>query len=287
MNNPKVNMINVAIWPYSTGEVILQNYNSILTISRLIEHSDGVISLYNDEEQTLWRLGKKIKNPTYYDINTVISEKLLSVFFPWTNNSAKHLRLRNFDSNILDKIISHLGVFPKTNMLTINSFPLCSDDAKAFNALSWSGLMTEVLRKFQNNSKHKANWWKSFGSIMYMRGTDVYKDIDISSLSDPDIYNDLSSTGLKVYKDQYQLHGHEKSWTVLSNSSQITKPLEISLRKSVLMFKSKAYIHHYEKMNFTSDDFVTAFETWRDALIKYILSNNNIFLKLLISYLKL
>lgn len=52
MNNPKTNMINVAIWPYSTGEVILQNYNSILTISRLIEHSDNVISLYNDMEMT-------------------------------------------------------------------------------------------------------------------------------------------------------------------------------------------------------------------------------------------
>ena len=52
-HNPKVNMINVSIWPYSTGEVILQNYNSILTTSRLIENSDGVISLYNDEEIAL------------------------------------------------------------------------------------------------------------------------------------------------------------------------------------------------------------------------------------------
>lgn len=81
-HNSKVNMLNVAIWPYSTGEVILQNYNSILTISRLIENSDGVISLYNDEEMKLCRTHKQIKNPTFSDINTVISEKLLSVLFP-------------------------------------------------------------------------------------------------------------------------------------------------------------------------------------------------------------
>ena len=275
MNNPKVNMINIAIWPYSTGEVILQNYNSILTISRLIEHSDGVISLYNDEEQRLWRLGKKIKHPTYNDINTVISEKLLSVFFPWANSQSKHLSLRNFDSNILDNIISHLGVFPKTNILTVNSFPLWSDDAKAFNSLSWTGLMTEVLRNFQNNSKHKANWWKSFGNILYMRGSDVFKSVDTSSLEDPDIYNDVNNTGLKVFRDQYQLHGHEKSWTVLSNSSQITKPLEVSLRKSVLMFRSKAYVHHYEKMNFTEEDFKNAFTVARDTLIKYRSTSNS------------
>ena len=47
--NPKASMVNVAVWPYSTGEVILQNYNSLLTISRLISNSDGVISIYNDE----------------------------------------------------------------------------------------------------------------------------------------------------------------------------------------------------------------------------------------------
>ena len=82
INNSKANMINVAIWPYSTGEVILQNYNSILTISRLIEHSDNVISLYNDQELALRRTGKHIKNPTYKDINQLISEKLLTVFFP-------------------------------------------------------------------------------------------------------------------------------------------------------------------------------------------------------------
>lgn len=35
INNPKTSMINVAVWPYSSGEVILQNYNTILTLARL------------------------------------------------------------------------------------------------------------------------------------------------------------------------------------------------------------------------------------------------------------
>ena len=70
-------MINVAVWPYSTGEVILQNYNTILTISWLIEHSDGVLSLFNDEVIDICKWGKQLKNPTYQDLNKVITEQLL------------------------------------------------------------------------------------------------------------------------------------------------------------------------------------------------------------------
>jgi len=29
-------LINIAIWPYSTGEIIVQNYNTVLSLSRLI-----------------------------------------------------------------------------------------------------------------------------------------------------------------------------------------------------------------------------------------------------------
>ena len=264
--NFNANMLNVAIWPYSTGEIILQNYNSILTMSRLIQHSDGIISLYNDEELKLWKIGKNIKNPTYQDINTVISEKLLSVFFPWANSPEKHIPLRGFDCN---EIISHLGVLPQTNILTMSSYPLCPDDSKQFNAVTWKGLFSEVLRNFQNNSKNPSKWWKSFGNIMYMRGEEVYKNDNFSQFEDPDLYNTNINTGLKVYKDSYSLHGHEKSWTILSNSSQITTPLENALRKSVLMFRNKAYLHHYEKMNFTEEDFREAFTVTRDTVLRY------------------
>ncbi|CAI2371569.1 unnamed protein product [Moneuplotes crassus] len=266
IHNPKVNMMNVAIWPYSTGEVILQNYNSILTMSRLIQHSDGVISLYNDEELKLCKIGKKIKNPTYKDINTVISEKLLSVFFPCANTEEKHPALRGFDTN---DIISHLGILPQTNMLTMNSYPLCPDDSKQFNALTWAGLLNEVSRSFQNNSRDSSKWAKSFGNIMYMRGEEVYKYNDYSLMEDPNLYREDITTGLKILKDSYSLHGHEKSCTVLSNSSQITYPLEQALRKSVLMFRNKAYVHHYEKCNFTEEDFKESFTVARDALLNY------------------
>ena len=42
-------ILNTAIWPYSTGEVILQNYNVLLTIASSLEHASGLLPLYNDD----------------------------------------------------------------------------------------------------------------------------------------------------------------------------------------------------------------------------------------------
>mmetsp|Transcript_22733 Transcript_22733/g.20215 ORF Transcript_22733/g.20215 Transcript_22733/m.20215 type:complete len:86 (+) Transcript_22733:455-712(+) len=85
----------------------------------------------------------------------------------------------------------------------MSSYPLCPDNSKQFNSLTWPGLYNEVLRNFQNNSKDPKKWAKSFGNIMYMRGEDVYKNNDYGLLEDPNIYNDGVNTGLKVYKDAY------------------------------------------------------------------------------------
>ena len=58
VNNPKVNMLNMVVWPYAKGEVILQNYNTILTMCNLIKHSDGVVNIYNDQVLDICLRGK-------------------------------------------------------------------------------------------------------------------------------------------------------------------------------------------------------------------------------------
>jgi tubulin delta len=40
--------MNHVVWPYSSGEVIVQNYNAVLSLSRLARASDGVLIVEND-----------------------------------------------------------------------------------------------------------------------------------------------------------------------------------------------------------------------------------------------
>lgn len=42
-------MMNQVVWPYQTGEIIVQNYNAVLTLSNLYQTADAIMVMENDE----------------------------------------------------------------------------------------------------------------------------------------------------------------------------------------------------------------------------------------------
>ncbi|XP_004397726.1 PREDICTED: tubulin delta chain isoform X4 [Odobenus rosmarus divergens] len=78
-NSLKMNQI---IWPYGTGEVIVQNYNSILTLSHLYRSSDALLVHENDALHKICAKLMNIKQISFSDINQVLAHQLGSVFQP-------------------------------------------------------------------------------------------------------------------------------------------------------------------------------------------------------------
>ena len=72
-DHPKSVILNTAIWPYSTGEVILQNYNVLLTLASSLEYASGILPLYNDDVLSTCRHLLKQNRPSYKLMNTVIA----------------------------------------------------------------------------------------------------------------------------------------------------------------------------------------------------------------------
>ncbi len=61
------------VWPFSSGEVIVQNYNAILSLSRLYHVSDGLLLFDNDRVQKVCQVMHKLKTVTVNDLNQVRS----------------------------------------------------------------------------------------------------------------------------------------------------------------------------------------------------------------------
>uniref|UniRef100_A0A9L0K0N9 Tubulin delta chain n=1 Tax=Equus asinus TaxID=9793 RepID=A0A9L0K0N9_EQUAS len=78
-NSLKMNQI---IWPYGTGEVIVQNYNSVLTLSHLYRSSDALLVHENDAVHKICAKLMNIKQISFSDINQVLAHQLGSVFQP-------------------------------------------------------------------------------------------------------------------------------------------------------------------------------------------------------------
>ena len=79
---PSIPLLNQVVWPYSQGEVIVQNYNALLTLAHLQEYSDGLVVFENDALATVCtrRLGRA--TPSFPEMNNIIAKSLVQAFAP-------------------------------------------------------------------------------------------------------------------------------------------------------------------------------------------------------------
>ncbi len=75
-------MVNAVVWPFAVGEVILQNYNALLTLSSLVHASDAIIVMENDALHGVCRQRLQLAAPSFEDINAVLARTLASVLVP-------------------------------------------------------------------------------------------------------------------------------------------------------------------------------------------------------------
>ncbi|XP_029372834.1 tubulin delta chain isoform X4 [Echeneis naucrates] len=75
-------ILNHLTWPYRTGEVIVQNYNSVLTLAHLYQLSDAILVHENDMVHKICSQLLNIKHISFSDVNRVIAHQMGSVLQP-------------------------------------------------------------------------------------------------------------------------------------------------------------------------------------------------------------
>uniref|UniRef100_A0A8C3WZC1 Tubulin delta chain n=1 Tax=Catagonus wagneri TaxID=51154 RepID=A0A8C3WZC1_9CETA len=232
-NSLKMNQI---IWPYGTGEVIVQNYNSILTLSHLYRSSDALLVHENDAIHKICAKLMNIKQISFRDINQVLAHQLGSVFQPtYSGEGSWHYR-RN-----------PLGIDWQVRP------PL-------------SGLPT--LSKMSTNKEFHFN--TSIANLVILRGKDVHS-ADVGAFKDPALYTSWLEPvhAFSVWKTQRAFSKYEKSAALVSNSQFLVKPLDVTVGKAWNMFASKAYIHQYTKFGIEEEDFLDSFTLLEQVIASY------------------
>ena len=80
------------IWPYNAGEVIVQNYNAVLSLAHLYQSADAVIALENDSLNAICSRLLAIPKVSFNDLNRVIARQLACILTPVSDGNGRTLK---------------------------------------------------------------------------------------------------------------------------------------------------------------------------------------------------
>ncbi|XP_066592563.1 tubulin delta chain-like [Prorops nasuta] len=277
----KKTIIAATVLPFSSGEVCLQNYNSLLTLSKFNGNVDTVLIFENSKIYEICKNLVKTDNTSVQDMNNIIAKKLISILQPVNDSS--------FNLNILS---SRLSPHVSYKFATIKSIPYVTDDALKFNSVcSWESYVKYLkqmlhvpyssieradskiklpLLKTSKNTIANYNYYSCVANILITRGRSSKNDLLITDdLTDNNLFTNWTMNDRFTHFHQTRnIFKCEKFLSLITNNSYISKPLEEILQKAWTLYTHSAFLHQYKQFGLEEQDFLEAF-----AKIENIINN--------------
>lgn len=278
---PRSFLLTTVVVPYTSGEVVVQNYNSLLTLSHLYHSADALLVFEND---ILQQYAKKLVShsgldrPTnIHDMNNILTRHLCSFLQPISSNSTSSISELNF---LLESLLPHS--FYK--LLTLRCVPQLSDQALDFSTYKWSSLIKNLSQMYICNSylDEGLNWslkpaqtrTKSLANVFLARSYD--KDEIDNDLKQYFNHSSFYSTFVSPtnafsvfnYRDKSYLN-YEKYLSFVSNCQTPVSSLDRIVTKSWQLFGQKAYLHHYFKYDIDEQAFLNSFVQIEQVIKSY------------------
>ncbi|XP_069740690.1 tubulin delta chain isoform X2 [Narcine bancroftii] len=280
-------ILNQLTWPYGTGEVIVQNYNTLLTLSHLYQSSDALLIHENDIIHKICSQLLNIKQISFMDINKVITHQLASVLQP----AYTRCHVTKYGSNPLGDLLESLVTHPEYKLLSPMNIPQMSDTSLQFSTFAWPGLLKHLRQMLIANTKMEAGIdWRvtlpspaakvsqkrelhfntSLANLLILRGKDV-QEADTSCFQEQGLYASWMpvDSAFSLWRTPTSFNKYEKSATVVSNSQCLLKPLDCAMKKAWDMFASRAYVHQYIKHGISEEEFLDSFTTMEQVIASY------------------
>lgn len=303
---PSSSILNTVVWPYFSGEVIVQDYNAVLTTSHLQRATDGIVLLQNDQLHKACSKLLLLKDISLTDINRIISHSLAGILQPSFDISCfgpcKHTSLHFlYNQCLLQDIQTKLCPLPDFKFLSLKSIPQMPERSQAYTRYLWSGLLKHLrqmlvcdapieegmdwsvgsdalkpLYAYRNDDSFKRVSYmpsgvnKSLANLLVVRGNDL-ENLETSTFSDPLLYSRWAPRDLccNVWCSKHPFNKYEKSCALLSNSQSCVLPLDAACKNAWQMYSSRAYVHQYLQNGLSEQEFMDSFVCVEQVLKSY------------------
>ncbi|ETK74007.1 hypothetical protein, variant 4 [Phytophthora nicotianae CJ01A1] len=229
---PSTSLLNAVVWPYQSGEVIVQNYNAMLTMASLADVAHGIFMLQNDAANLICQKLLRIPHPSFDAMNGVLAAHLASSFLAVDDGSACRSG-RTLDP--LREICERLCQHPAYKLLDIKMVPLMPHRSKKFSTHSWTGIVKHLHQmQVANAASEEGIDWdislttdhgrtlnRSVGSMLILRGKNSIQ-ADPLTFSDPRMYAPWNSDPFRCYSSNSNFSAYDKTGTLIRYCLQDT-----------------------------------------------------------------
>ncbi|XP_012542974.1 tubulin delta chain [Monomorium pharaonis] len=265
-------IVATVVLPFTFGEVCTQNYNTVLTLAKFSDRADLTVLFENEQMHSMCTNLLRNCNTTLRDMNGIISENLLAVFQP-TNNA-------KCDANFL---ISKVAAHPNFRFATIKSTPHTPATSLQFEPThNWEVYIRHLKQTLRvskssqvelTNSQLKAPnptlrktamshvYSPCVSNVLITRGKSMKNDlIALEDWQKRHLYPEWITMNFFTHLHQERRFlNRDKFLALLSNHSEIHRPLDVYLNKAWDSYKCAAFLHQYKQFGLEEDDFLEAF----------------------------
>ena len=267
----------------------MQSYNTLLTLSALLDSSDGICVVQNEHLHRACVGALGLERPTFGDMNGVAATQLAGVLLPSATRDAigggrgdpgpgGHRRV-----SLLHDVTRAMCAHPSARILSLRSVPTMPPKSVDFTTFTWPSLIKRARQMLLTGTtlEEGLDWGLEPGArgaarhatrcldaMLFLRG-DGADVADASPLADPRLYPRWSPRPLTVAWSPARFNRYEMSATLLSNCQTPCPPIGRMLARAYQMHAAGAYTHQYGEHGVGPGEFEEAFARVEDVLAAY------------------
>ena len=223
---PKAHLLNQLVWPFTSGDVIVQDYNTCLSLSHLLDASDALLVSQNSDVLEMCKRGLGLGRPGLHEINSAVARDLAACLMPASHRSSEPRGYaesggsssgartprqnsgRDDDSWTFDEtetavrsltrsrpvadFIRTLCSHPWYKIVGCKSLPQVPHESMKFSTHKWRPVVSSLARmqgsgKYVEEFASESRTRRSVGSLLALRGCGSHA-VDVSPLRDPRLY---------------------------------------------------------------------------------------------------
>ncbi|KAH9902606.1 beta-tubulin 2 [Cubamyces lactineus] len=247
------------------SETVVEPYNALLSVHQLVENSDMTLCIDNEALYDLTQRSLKVKQPSFDDLNKVVSQVMCGV--------STSLRFPGQLNGDLRKLAMNLVPFPRLHFLIPSYAPLYDPKAKAY--------MRQNVKDLTNAVFDRANYLVAcdprFGR--YLTAATIFRGKVASQEAEQavfDLQRKNSAQFVEWIPDNVSVSlcsvppvGQTQAATCLANSTSVQELFKRTLTQFAAMYKRRAYLHWYTGEGMDSMEFSEAESNTHDLIAEY------------------